>query len=79
MENTAIENTKGNLKEDTEIEYEDLNDKLSSNFFGVPNEPFGFSNNKFGMFGPPNFSDVSFKVSESKKSNLSIKIKEYSF
>lgn len=58
---------------------QDLNDKLSSNFFGVPNEPFGFSNNKFGMFGPPNFSDVSFKVSESKKSNLSIKIKEYSF
>ena len=57
---------------------QDLNDKLSTNLVGIPNEPFGFSNNKFGMFGPPSFSEVSFKVSEAKKSNLSITIKGYS-
>ena len=29
--------------------------KLTKNMFGVPKEPYGFSNNKYGKFGPPNF------------------------
>lgn len=37
------------------IHDENENDKLDTNFFGVPKEGFGFSNNAMGTFGPPNF------------------------
>lgn len=34
--------------------------ELSTNFFGVPDEPFGFSNNARGSFGPPDFEQAAF-------------------
>jgi len=42
--------------------YQDLNSNksLDENFFGVPTEPYGFSNNVRGVFGPPSYSDTKF-------------------
>ena len=36
----------------------DDNGVLTGNFLGMPKEPFGFSNNKRGNFGPPKWDDV---------------------
>ena len=49
--------------------------KLNENMFGVPKEPYGFSNNKYGKFGPPNFEDVSFDVKEDTSISLTINLK----
>ena len=49
--------------------------KLNKNMFGVPKEPYGFSKNKYGKFGPPNFEDVSFDVKEDTSISLTINLK----
>jgi uncharacterized protein (DUF2141 family) len=49
--------------------------KLNKNMFGVPKEPYGFSNNKYGKFGPPDFGDVSFDVKEDTSISLTINLK----
>ena len=38
------------------------NDKLDKNAFGIPTEPYGFSNNPKRGFGPPEFDEVSFEI-----------------
>ncbi|WP_020527497.1 DUF2141 domain-containing protein [Flexithrix dorotheae] len=38
------------------------NDELDKNFIGIPKEPFGFSNNVLGKFGPPSFANAKVKV-----------------
>ena len=38
----------------------DSNGVISGNFLGIPKEPFGFSNNAKGKFGPPKWSDAVF-------------------
>ena len=43
--------------------------------FGVPKEPYGFSNNKYGKFGPPDFEDISFDVKEDASTSLIINLK----
>ena len=48
----------------------DNNGVLTGNFIGIPKEPFGFSNNKRGNFGPPNWEDVLIKFNESNKKIL---------
>lgn len=53
----------------------DKNGKLSTNMVGYPIELYGFSNNKYGTFGPPDFKDVSFEVKESQTSHLKIQIR----
>ena len=42
--------------------FHDENDdeKLNTNFIGIPKEPYGFSNNPKITFGPPNFKEASF-------------------
>ncbi len=47
--------------------YQDENDngELDANFFGVPTEPYAFSNNAKGKFGPPSFEDCKFEVQDS--------------
>ena len=37
-----------------------LNNKMDNNFFGIPKEQYGFSNNARALFGQPNFEDASF-------------------
>lgn len=45
--------------------YHDINanEKLDSNLIGIPREPYGFSNNAKGRFGPPDWEDAAFVVS----------------
>ncbi len=38
------------------------NDELDANFIGIPTEPWGFSNNAKGRFGPPRWNDVRFAL-----------------
>lgn len=41
---------------------ENLNNKMDTNFVGMPTEQYGFSNNAKGFMGPPSFEDASFTV-----------------
>lgn len=36
--------------------------KMGLNPFGIPNEPYAFSNNAAGVMGPPKWSAVAFEV-----------------
>ena len=36
------------------------NNKLDKSDFGLPKEPYGFSNDAKGMFGPPSFKKAKF-------------------
>lgn len=36
--------------------------KMGTNPFGIPSEPFAFSNNAAGMMGPPKWADAAFEV-----------------
>lgn len=38
----------------------DENGELNTNSIGIPNEPFGFSNDARGRFGPPKFKNAKF-------------------
>ncbi|CCG52245.1 Protein of unknown function [Flavobacterium indicum GPTSA100-9 = DSM 17447] len=51
---------------------ENLNNKLDSNFFKIPTEDFGFSNNVRGYFGPPEYKEAKFMLHSNK--NISIKV-----
>ena len=44
--------------------YQDLNenDKLDKKKFGIPSEPFAFSNDALRKFGPPYFEQTKFKI-----------------
>ncbi len=55
--------------------FHDINDntKLDKNGFGVPKEPYAFSNGKKGLFGPPDFNKVKFDISAN--TSISVKIK----
>ena len=41
---------------------ENANEKLDTNFIGVPKEPLGFSIGKLKTFGPPSFDECSFSL-----------------
>ena len=51
------------------------NNKLDKSWLGIPKEGYGFSNNVFGRFGPPDFEDANFKVSKGTSNRLFIKLK----
>lgn len=38
--------------------------ELSTNFIGIPKEPYGFSNNPKSTFGPPSFEESVFEFKE---------------
>jgi len=42
--------------------FQDLNsnEELDQNMFGLPTEPYGFSNNARGRFGPPGMGELLF-------------------
>jgi len=42
-----------------------LNGKIDTNFVGIPKEPYAFSNEARGMFGPAKFKDAAFELVES--------------
>lgn len=45
---------------------ENKNQKLDTNWMGIPKEGFGFSNNPAMTFGPPSFDKTIFELNESK-------------
>lgn len=54
--------------------FHDLNNnkKLDTNFLGIPKEPYGFSNNKKGRFGPPKFNEVSLVINRNSYYEIAI-------
>lgn len=50
---------------------ENSNEKLDTNFMGIPKESFASSNNAKGFMGPPKWEDAKFEV----KDNFTVKIK----
>jgi uncharacterized protein (DUF2141 family) len=44
------------------IHDKDMNGKLTTNLLGMPTEPYGFSGQGSGRFGPPAFPDASFRL-----------------
>ena len=46
----------------------------NTNLFGAPTEPYGFSNNVYGRFGPPDFEDVSVNIENGKTLSLTINL-----
>ena len=48
------------------------NNKMDRNFFGVPKEQYGFSNDAKGSFRPPSFKDASFTVSGDMKLEINL-------
>lgn len=54
--------------------YHDANDnkELDTNFIGIPNEDYGFSNNARGRFGPPEWVEVNFEISADKDISIMI-------
>jgi uncharacterized protein (DUF2141 family) len=70
--------TKLSIKEVPEGEYalaifydENGNDKLDTNWLGIPKEKVAFSNAKMKTFGPPKFKECAFKLSTDTKINVS--------
>ena len=49
-----------------------LNEKLDTNFLGIPKEEFGFSNNAMGAFAPPKFEAASFVLANHKKIQIDL-------
>jgi uncharacterized protein (DUF2141 family) len=43
---------------------ENGNEKLDTNFIGIPKEPLGFSNAKLKTFGPPGFKECLVELQE---------------
>ena len=56
--------------------YQDVNDdgEMNTNPFGMPTEPFGFSNNAPVRFGPPGWSAAMFEVTADGTTTQTIKI-----
>jgi len=51
---------------------EDSDDKIDTNFIGIPTESYGFSNNVKGFFGLPGFEKAKFHFN---KQDMQIEIK----
>lgn len=50
------------------------NEKLDTNFIGIPKEGFGFSNNPRVLTGPPSFNKASFELKTNSKLTKTIKL-----
>ena len=48
------------------------NDELDANFVGMPTEPYAFSNNAKGVFGPAKWEDARFVVAGSVTQVISL-------
>lgn len=51
---------------------ENENEKLDSGFMGIPNEPYGFSNDAMGTFGPPSFEKAKVNLTSDKISVINL-------
>ncbi|WP_411894586.1 DUF2141 domain-containing protein [Winogradskyella sp. A2] len=51
---------------------ENKNDKLDSNFIGIPKEDYGCSNNAKGFMGPPKWKDAKFEIKADKSITITL-------
>ena len=51
---------------------ENSDNKMNTNFIGIPKEPYGFSNNFAPKMSAPKFKDCKFTFSESKTLNIKL-------
>ena len=51
---------------------ENDNDKLDSNFIGIPKEDYGCSNNAKGFMGPPKWKDAKFELKSDKTITITL-------
>ena len=49
------------------------NGKFDKNFFGIPKEQFGFSNNAMGKLSAPTFEQVKFNIAGKTIQNIKLK------
>jgi len=49
------------------------NQEMDSNFMGIPSEPYGFSNNVMGTFGPPSFEKAKVSVEKNKSAVINLR------
>lgn len=49
------------------------NGELDTNMFGFPTEPYGFSKNASGTFGPPSFQKASFDFPSTNEIRIKLK------
>jgi len=54
------------------IHDENKNNKMDTNFFGIPKEDYGCSNNAKSFIGPPKYEDAKFLLTENKTIQLKI-------
>jgi uncharacterized protein (DUF2141 family) len=54
------------------IHDENDNKELDKGFMGIPKEPYGFSNNARGQFGPPDFEKAKMSVQADVKSSIKV-------
>lgn len=55
--------------------YHDINENEEldrKGIFGMPSEPYGFSNNPRSMFGPPDFDKCTFELSENRSIQIEL-------
>ena len=51
---------------------ENGNEKLDTNWLGIPKEPVGFSHSKMKAFGPPRFKDCAFLFNADMQIQISL-------
>ncbi len=51
---------------------ENDNKKMDTKIFGIPKEPYGFSNNATGFMGPPKYKDAKFSLDSNKTISISV-------
>jgi uncharacterized protein (DUF2141 family) len=51
---------------------ENNNQKMDTKIFGIPKEPYGFSNGASGFMGPPKFKDAKFNLDSNRKITVNI-------
>lgn len=51
---------------------ENSNDKLDTNWMGIPKEKVAFSNAKMKTFGPPKFKECAFDISKDTQIDISL-------
>ncbi len=49
------------------------NNQLDTNFLGIPTEPYGFSNDAMGTFGPPSFDKAKVQVAGNEKTIIHLR------
>jgi uncharacterized protein (DUF2141 family) len=54
--------------------YHDIDDnkELNTGFMGIPKEPYGFSNDARGTFGPPSYENAKFTVGGNSKISINV-------